>query len=144
VVLFPALIRMRTLARKTSALAESEQNTEVPVTSPGMHAIIAAMAEDVIRTRIDLVHCSILFYFYSNDRRTSLPFALLLRAGIASRGMESISDPLFASLQWRWITRSIPSRKISGERLGLRDRSLENVLPKFSELHRVPLRRRVQ
>lgn len=136
VVLFPALSRMRTLARKASAMAEAEQKTNVPVTSPGMHEFIAVLAEDVIRTRVDLVHFPILFYFYSQDRRASLPFALTLLAGMAARGIEPDRDPL-VRLSATALGEALDALANNlGERLNLTDCSIENVLPRFSELHR--------
>jgi ABC-type multidrug transport system fused ATPase/permease subunit len=72
VLLYPALGRMRTLARHVSILARAEQKTSVAVVSGEAQFLLGDLASDVIRTRVDLIHFPIIYYFYSGHARSSL------------------------------------------------------------------------
>jgi Ion channel len=76
VLLYPALGRMRTLARHVSTLARAEQKTSVAVVSGEAQFLLDDLASDVIRTRVDLIHFPIIYYFYSGHARSSLPESL--------------------------------------------------------------------
>ncbi len=56
VLVFPALRRMRTLARKAMTLSQAEKTTGVRVASRGMHVVLAGLAEAVIQQRVDFIH----------------------------------------------------------------------------------------
>jgi Ion channel len=76
VLLYPALARMRTLARHASILARAEQKTGVDVVSGDAQYLLGDLALDVIRTRVDLIHFPIIYYFHSDSQRASLPESL--------------------------------------------------------------------
>lgn len=135
VLLYPALTRTRTLARKAATFAETEQQTGVPVVSTGMHNALAALAEEVIRTRVDLVHFPILFYFYGEDKKASLPHAFFPLMHFAAAGMEPGRDDLvrLASTALHVALGDIAQH--IGERMDVPDRSPEEVFRRFAELH---------
>ena len=136
VLLFPALRRTRTLARKAHTLADAEESTGVSVASTGMHVILAGLAEEVIRARVDLIHFPILFYFYSEDDRASLAAAVFPLKRFAEEGTQGGRDNLVrlaaASLH---ISLQDLAEKL-GERLSMEDRSLDRVLQAFAEFHK--------
>jgi hypothetical protein len=76
VLIYPALARMRTLARRTSILKRASDNTSVAVVSGDVEVLIAQFALDVIRTRVDFVHFPIIYYFHADRRRSSLAAVL--------------------------------------------------------------------
>lgn len=90
VLLYPALARMRTLARHVSILARAEQKTSVAVVSGDAQFLLDDLASDVIRTRVDLIHFPIIYYFYSGHARSSLPELLphLLRFALLGSNPE--------------------------------------------------------
>jgi hypothetical protein len=135
VLLFPALSRMRTLARKSATLDDAERATGVSPLSPGMHLLIAGLAEEVIRTRVDLVHFPILFYFYAEDPRASLAHAVQPLTTLARRGCNLNSDPLvrFASHALQVALNDLADHL--GERLELEDRSPDSAFGRFVEMH---------
>jgi hypothetical protein len=73
VLLYPALARMRTLARRASILARAEEKTGVDVVSGDAQYLLGDLALDVIRTRVDLIYFPIIYYFRSESGRASLP-----------------------------------------------------------------------
>lgn len=135
VLLYPALSRARTLARKTHTLLEAEKVTGVPVVSCGMHLLVAGLAEEVIHTGVDLVHFPILFYFYSDDPRASIPHALFPLLELAKRGSEAGRDDLvrFASVALHDALRDL-AEKVA-ERLHLEERRPGAVFRDFMERH---------
>jgi hypothetical protein len=76
VLLYPALARMRTLARRASILARAEEKTGVDVVSGDAQYLLGDLALDVIRTRVDLIYFPIIYYFRSESGRASLPESL--------------------------------------------------------------------
>jgi hypothetical protein len=67
VLLYPALSRLRSLARRVSHICAAEQRTGVPLGGSGSDRILAHLASDVASARISLVHFPVLFYFATND-----------------------------------------------------------------------------
>ena len=135
VLLFPALSRMRTLARKAAVFADAEQETGVSAAAPGMHVVLAGLAEEVVRTRVDLMHSPILFYFYAADRRASLPHALYPLLDAAERGKEPGRDDLvrfMATALWKALVELADS---IGEQIGIEDRRPEIVFRAFADMH---------
>ena len=138
VLLFPALRRTRTLARKATTLVESETKTGVPVASARMHLVLFGLAEEVIRARVDLVHFPILFYFYAEDQRASLPHALLKLTGVASQAVERERDNLVRLGGTALMTALQDFSDNLAERLGVEVRSPESVLQAYAKLHSAP------
>jgi hypothetical protein len=135
VLVFPALRRTRTMARKAITLADAEQKTGVRVASPDMHVILAGLAEEVIRSRVDLIHFPLLFYFYAQDEHASLPCALFPLMRFAAEGVASRDDLVRLSATGLRIALEDLADLI-GERLQCRERSPEKVFRVFAELHR--------
>ena len=86
VLLYPALARMRTLARRTWTLAEAERRTEVLVVSGDAEMLLGALALEVIQTRVDLIHFPLLYYFHSDNRAASLRGAIPHLVRFAEQG----------------------------------------------------------
>ena len=135
VLVFPALRRMRTLARKANTLLEAERRTGVPVVSPGMHMVLAGLSEEVIQTRVDLIHFPLLFYFYTDDARASLPGALFPLMRFAAEGASPDRDAL-VRLTCTGLTVALQDlAALIGDRLECEDHSPDTVFRVFAELH---------
>jgi hypothetical protein len=89
VLLYPALARMRRLARRASILARAEQKTGVDVVSGEAQYLLGDLALDVIRTRVDLIHFPIIYYFHSDSERSSLPDSLPYLVAFADAACKS-------------------------------------------------------
>lgn len=76
VLLYPALGRMRSLARLTTILSRAAKRTGIDVVSPDSDSSLTGLADAVIQTRVDLIHFPIVYYFHSDHRRSSLAAAL--------------------------------------------------------------------
>lgn len=76
VLLYPALGRLRTLARRASILAAAERETSINVVSGNAEFLLGELTLDVIRARVDLIHFPIIYYFHSDQRRASLANSL--------------------------------------------------------------------
>jgi hypothetical protein len=135
VLVFPALRRMRTTARKAITLMDSSGRTGVPVASAGMHVILAGLAEEVIQSRVDLIHFPLLFYFYAQDSRASLPRALFPLMQFAADGMEPGRYDLVRLAATSLSIALNDMAELIGERLDGQDRAAEAVFQKFAELH---------
>jgi hypothetical protein len=72
VLLYPALARMRLLARTVSHIVSAEQRSGVAMAASVPDTTLSALARDVTRARIDLIHFPIVYYFVSNDREARL------------------------------------------------------------------------
>jgi hypothetical protein len=86
VLLYPALARMRSLARRASLLAEAQERTGVSIVSASADGILGDFATELIRTRVDLVYFPIIYYFHADSERASLPHSLPLLARFADEG----------------------------------------------------------
>lgn len=91
VLIYPALARMRTLARRTAILADAEAQTGVMVAQGDAESSIFTLAICVVETRVDLVHFPILYYFSPANGRAALSQALphLVRFSQEGLGPES-------------------------------------------------------
>jgi hypothetical protein len=136
-LVFPALRRMRTLSRKAVTLSDAEKQTGVRVTSRGMHVVLAGLAEEVIQTRVDLIHFPLLFYFYAEDRRASLPHALFPLMHFAAEGTEAGADDLVRLAATGLRIALVDLAALIGERLKCEKRDPELVFRKFEDLHSV-------
>jgi hypothetical protein len=137
VLVFPALRRTRTLARKATTLMDAGERTGVPVVSTGMHVILAGLAEEVIQLRVDLIHFPLLFYFYAEDSRASLPRALFPLMRFAREGVEAARHELVRLAATGLQTALNDLAEVIGERLQCEDRAPAAVFQKFAELHTV-------
>jgi hypothetical protein len=135
VLVFPALRRMRTLARKAITLKDAEDRSGVAVISSGMHVVLAGLAEEVIQSRVDFVHFPLLFYFYAGDQRASLPTALFPLMQFAEDGAKEGRDELvrLAATALRIGLQDLA--ELIGDRLDCEDRRPETVFRVFAELH---------
>jgi Ion channel len=91
VLIYPALGRMRALARRTTILIRASKQTGIGFVSPDAAAAIADLANAVIQTRVDLIHFPIVYYFHSDHRRSSLAAALPKLLDFAEAGAHTES-----------------------------------------------------
>ena len=59
------------MARGVATLVDAENNTGLSLANTESDVFLAALARDVVRTRIDFVHFPIIYYFASSDKRAS-------------------------------------------------------------------------
>lgn len=88
VLLYPALGRMRALARRTTILTRAAKQTGIGFVSPEADGAIADLADAVIQTRVDLIHFPVVYYFHSDHRRSSLAATLPKLLDFANAGAE--------------------------------------------------------
>ena len=132
--IFPALRRMRTLARKAATLGEAEKRTGISMASCGMHAVLAGLAEEIIRCRVEFIHFPILFYYYSNEPRASLPCTLFRLIHFAEEG--KASDDRLVRLAAAGLMVALGDlAELNGSRLQCQTRDPESVFRTFAELH---------
>jgi hypothetical protein len=74
VLLYPALARMRLLARTVSTATAAEQRLGIRIVDTGSDVVLAGLARDVVRTRIDLVHFPSIYYFAAADPQASVAY----------------------------------------------------------------------
>jgi hypothetical protein len=67
VLLYPALSRMRLLARGVSHIVDAERTSGIALAATGSDVTLSGLARDVTQARIDLIHFPIVYYFASND-----------------------------------------------------------------------------
>lgn len=88
VLIYPALGRMRSLARRAAILSRAQKQTGIDAISQQSESLIAQLTEDVIRTRVDLIHYPLIYYFHADSERASLALALLTGREISWPGGE--------------------------------------------------------
>ncbi len=76
VLIYPALGRMRELARRTSVLFRAQNETGIDVLSGPGELLLGDLAQSVIRMRIDLIHFPLIYYFHADAEGASLANAL--------------------------------------------------------------------
>ena len=76
VLIYPALGRLRSLARRTEILVEAARKTGIDVVSGSAERLIGDLADGVIQARVDFMHFPIIYYFHSDHRRSSLAHSL--------------------------------------------------------------------
>lgn len=86
VLIYPALGRMRLLARRTTILEKAAKQTGIDVVSGSVEGLLNELATAVIQTRVDLIHFPVTYYFHSDHRRSSLAAALPKIMGFANAG----------------------------------------------------------
>ncbi|HEX3684177.1 MAG TPA: ion channel [Bryobacteraceae bacterium] len=76
VLIYPALGRMRLLARRTTILSKAAREMGIEIVSGEVASLLSDLATAVIQTRVDFIHFPIIYYFHSDHRRSSLASAL--------------------------------------------------------------------
>jgi hypothetical protein len=84
----PALGRIRALARAVGVFCRASERCELPLWQPGKGDRLDIFAIALARSRVDIVHSPILFYFYSRNDDASLPAALLRLEEICADAMK--------------------------------------------------------
>jgi hypothetical protein len=130
VLLYPALSRMRLLARKVTLLAAAEKNTGI---TPADEYVFIQLGEQVVRTQIDLTYFPIIYYFASDHRRSSLTCALPLLVNFCDEGIrKNDSERLhFAASMLHGAVEDL-SRLIGDRFLRMGPASLDSVLKAFA------------
>ncbi len=77
VLIYPALGRMRSLARRSAILVKAQKKTGIEAVSKDAGSLLSELTGDVIRTRVDLIHYPLIYYFHADSERASLALALL-------------------------------------------------------------------
>jgi len=72
VLLYPALSRMRVLARGVSHLVTAEKESGLSIVDTGSDVVLNSLARDVTHARTDLVHFPMVYYFAPDDPRASV------------------------------------------------------------------------
>ncbi len=72
VLIYPALARMRLLARGVSHLVAAQKQTGVSVVDCSSDVVLHSLARDVTHARTDLKHFPIVYYFVSSDANASV------------------------------------------------------------------------
>jgi hypothetical protein len=85
VLLYPALARVRELARVTAQLDAAARQTRIPVDAIDSEALLIGLMRDVIRVRIDFLHFPVIYYFASGDQNASVARWGPTLCGIAQR-----------------------------------------------------------
>lgn len=86
VLIYPALGRMRLLARRTTILNKAAKETGIEIVSGEAASLLSDLASSVIQTRVDFIHFPIIYYFHSDHRRSSLASALPKLIQLAETG----------------------------------------------------------
>ena len=93
VLIYPALSRMRLLARGVAHIVAAERNVDVPMTRTGSDVVHANLARDVTNTRIDLIHFPIIYYFAPVEPEGSIAYALPHLVRLARDGQQAHLPP---------------------------------------------------
>ena len=86
VLLYPALGRLRTLARRTSILVAASKQTGVDIVSDESAFLLGELALSVVRARVDLVYFPVIYYFHTKRAKSALADVLPDLTWIAERG----------------------------------------------------------
>jgi hypothetical protein len=95
VLLYPALSRMRLLARAVAHVVSSERANGLALAAGDSDVILAGLARDVTHARIDLVHFPVLYYFAVSDENASIAhwapeLVRLARAGVSDTNAKQV------------------------------------------------------
>ncbi|HEX4810142.1 MAG TPA: hypothetical protein VH325_14480 [Bryobacteraceae bacterium] len=77
VLIYPALGRMRALARRASILLKAQEQTKIDVVSDDVEHLLGDLANGVIRTRVDFIHFPLIYYFHAGTDKASLAKSLI-------------------------------------------------------------------
>jgi hypothetical protein len=92
-LLYPALARMRLLARGIGHCVTAERTTGLSIVATHSDVMLAGLARDVTNMRIDLVHFPITYYFAPDDRDASVARWMPRLVCIAREGMSDAAPP---------------------------------------------------
>lgn len=84
-LIYPALGRTRTLARRVSTLYRAQEAAGVDFLSDNVETILAELAQGVLRARVDLIHFPLIYYFHAGTEGASLGRFLIQLNDLASR-----------------------------------------------------------
>lgn len=88
VMIYPALGRMRSIARWASILSRAEKETKSdPLTVHGS-SLLTDLAQKVIRARVDFIHFPLIYYFHADTEGASLAHALSGLLALAERALK--------------------------------------------------------
>ena len=76
VLIYPALGRMRTIARWASILGRAREKPGRNCFSPLDESLLRDFAQRIIRARIDFIHFPLIYYFHADTEGSSLAHAL--------------------------------------------------------------------
>ncbi|HWF47077.1 MAG TPA: ion channel [Bryobacteraceae bacterium] len=76
VLIYPALGRLRSLARRTEILVQAAQKTGIDVVSGSAEGLIGDLTDSVIQAGVDFIHFPLIYYFHSDRRQSSLAHSL--------------------------------------------------------------------
>ncbi|MBV9759270.1 MAG: hypothetical protein JO340_01790 [Acidobacteriaceae bacterium] len=88
VLVYPALGRMRLLARRVTILNRAAKEAGLGEAMYSSDALLRDFATAVIQTRVDFIHFPVIYYFHSDHRRSSLASALPRLVLYADRGAD--------------------------------------------------------
>jgi hypothetical protein len=88
VLIYPALGRMRTLARRASTLLRAQEQTGVDLLSGSVESLLGDLAQSVLRTRVDFIHFPMIYYFHARSEDISLGRFLISLEELATRGSD--------------------------------------------------------
>ena len=115
-------------------MAEAEERTGISAASCGMHAALGGLAEEIIRCRVEFIHFPLLFYYYSDEPRASLPCALFRLIHFAEEG--NASDDRLVRLAAAGLMVALGDlAELIGSRLQCQTRDPESVFRTLAELH---------
>jgi hypothetical protein len=86
VLLYPALGRMRAIARGVSVLKRAREKTETDRLAAITEGPLFDFARRVVRLRIDFIHFPLIYYFHEDAEEASLPRALPVLLELAREG----------------------------------------------------------
>ena len=86
VLIYPALGRMRTLARFAADLKDAEERTGIDLLTGDAEELVGGLTQDLIRTRVDFIHFPLIYYFYAGSDRAALPEAVAHLLDVAETG----------------------------------------------------------
>lgn len=86
-LIYPALARKVTFARRVSTLVHAERESGIHLITDEAEYLLGDFVLEVIRTRVDLIHFPIIYYFHSYDDRSSLHAAIPHLVRFAQEGV---------------------------------------------------------
>jgi hypothetical protein len=87
VLLYPALSRLRLLARSVAHVVAGESQCGIHLSETGSDVLLAQLARDVTHARIDLVHFPIVYYFATRKPEASIATWTHQLCRLAQEGM---------------------------------------------------------
>lgn len=111
VLIYPALGRMRLLARRITILNRASKETGIEEISHDSGALLRDFSTAVIQTRVDFIHFPVIYYFHSDHRRSSLASALprLVRYAAAGSDLEALKPVRLEAVMLRHALEDLAS-----------------------------------